>query len=155
VNRTTKDVDILGRIKREGKNLFVQKIERFPQWLEQAAKKVARDFDLPENWLNLGPASQLESGLPDKFEKRLVKRRYGQYLTIYYISRLDQIHFKLYASVDRNDYHVQDLISLKPTKDEMLRAVKWVLTQDVSDTFRSLLTDFLKKHGYASIIEKI
>jgi len=44
---------------------------------------------------------------------------------------------------DRNDYHVQDLLALKPTEKEMEEATKWVLTQDVSEGFR--LVECLKK----------
>ena len=114
-----------------------------------------RDFDLPENWLNLGPASQVESGLPEGFEERLVRKPYGESLTIYFISRIDQIHFKLYAAVDRGEYHVQDLHALKPTQEEMERAAKWVITQDVSITFKLLLKDFLEVQGYGAIAERI
>jgi len=155
VMRTTKDVDVLGMVLDIPDGLVIQKITEFPGWLTEAAKKVGRDFDLPENWLNLGPAAQVESGLPDGFEKRLVKRVYGQYLTIYYISRIDQIHFKLYAAVDRGDYHVQDLFALRPIEDEMEMAAKWVVTQDVSDVFKSLLKDFLEVHHYGAVAERI
>ncbi|MBW2040034.1 MAG: hypothetical protein JRI46_10675 [Deltaproteobacteria bacterium] len=102
VDRTTKDVDILAWAEETEEGLKIRQIEKFPQWLIGAAKIVARDFGLPENWLNLGPASQVESGLPDGFEGRLVKIDYGRSLTVYFISRTDQIYFKLYAAVDRS-----------------------------------------------------
>ena len=121
----------------------------------EAADRVGRDFDLPEKWLNLGPASQVESGLPEGFEKRLVKKVYGQYLTVYFISRIDQIHFKLYAAVDQDGYHVQDLFALKPTENEMEVAAKWVVTQDVSEVFKALLKDFLEIHNYGDTAKRI
>ena len=155
VNRTTRDVDILGTVIKKGNVLTIKRMEHFPGWLSEAALKVARDFDLPESWLNLGPAPQLESGLPDGFEKRLVRKRYGKHLKIYYISRIDQIHFKLYAAIDRDDYHVQDLFALRPTEHEMMKAAQWVLTQDVSDVFRFILKDFLEIHGYGAVAQKI
>ncbi|HDH43933.1 MAG TPA: hypothetical protein ENG66_00795 [Thermococcus sp.] len=155
VSRTTKDVDVLAQAEEAEEGIKVLKINEFPQWLKEAAKTVGRDFGLPEGWLNLGPASQLESGLPDGFEKRLVKRRYGKFLTVYFIGRTDQIFFKLYAAVDRNDYHVQDLFALKPTEKEMEEATKWVLTQDVSEGFRLIVKDFLIKYGYADIAKRI
>jgi len=155
VLRTTKDVDVLGAALETEGGLIVQRITEFPKWLIEAAEKVRRDFDLPENWLNLGPASQVESGLPEGFEGRLVKRGYGKYLTIYFISRIDQIHFKLYAAVDRGDYHVQDLIALHPTEGELERAAKWVITQDVSIAFKLLLKDFLEVQGYGAISQRI
>lgn len=155
VMRTTKDVDVLGTVIETQNGIIIQRINEFPGWLIDAANTVRRDFDLPENWLNLGPASQVDSGLPEGFEKRLVRRIYGQCLNIYFISRIDQIHFKLYAAVDQDDYHVQDLRALKPTPEEMERAARWVLTQDVSDVFRLLLKDFLEVQGYGDIAERI
>jgi hypothetical protein len=155
VMRTTKDVDVLGMVLETPGGLIIQKIIKFQEWLTDAANKISRDFDLPENWLNLGPAAQVESGLPEGFEKRLVKRVYGQYLSIYYISRIDQIHFKLYAAIDRGDYHVQDLFALRPIEDEIEMAAKWVITQDVSDVFKALLKDFLEVHQYGAVAERI
>ena len=155
VMRTTRDVDVLGMVLETQNGLTIQRITKFPEWLVEAANKVGRDFDLPENWLNLGPASQVESGLPEGFEKRLVKKVYGQYLTIYFISRIDQIHFKLYAAVGQNGYHVQDLFALKPTEIEMKMAANWVVTQDVSEVFKTLLKDFLETHNHGSVAKRI
>jgi hypothetical protein len=155
VMRTTRDVDVLGAVLETEGGLIIQRITKFPDWLIEASNKVGRDFDLPENWLNLGPASQVESGLPEGFEKRLVKKVYGQYLTVYFISRVDQIHFKLYAAVDQDDYHVQDLFALKPTEIEMEMAAKWVITQDVSEVFKALLKDFLEIHNHGAIAKRI
>jgi hypothetical protein len=155
VMRTTRDVDVLGTVVETQNGLTIQRIAKFPEWLVEAANKVGRDFDLPENWLNLGPASQVESGLPEGFERRLVKKVYGRYLTVYFISRIDQIHFKLYAAVDQDDYHVQDLFALKPTENEMEMAANWVVTQDVSEVFKTLLKDFLEIHNYGDIAKRI
>lgn len=82
----------------------IRKIGTFPVWLSEAATKVARDFNLPADWLNLGPESQLDTGLPEGLSARLQKKIYGKRLTIYFISRIDQIYFKLYASLDRGGY---------------------------------------------------
>jgi hypothetical protein len=155
VMRTTRDVDVLGMVLETRDGLTIQRITELPQWLAKAADKVRRDFDLPERWLNLGPASQVESGLPEGFTKRLAKKVYGQYLTVYFISRIDQIHFKLYASVDQDGYHVQDLFALNPTEDEIEEAAKWVVTQDVSEVFKALLKDFLDIHNYGDIARRI
>ncbi len=97
----------------------------------------------------------MDLGLPNGIETRLVKRNYGNHLTVYFISRTDQIFFKLYAAVDRNDYHVQDLLALHPTENELEEAARWVLTQDVSQEFRSILKDFLIKHGYGLVAKGI
>jgi len=153
--RTTKDIDVLGTVSEKHGQILVKKINKFPKYLTDASKDVQKDFGLPEGWINKGPTSQVDSGLPQGFEKRLIKKQYGNYLSIYYISRLDQIYFKLFAAVDRNDYHVDDLFQLKPTKQEIEDAARWVLTQDVSLGFKAILKDFLRKHGYEEISEGI
>lgn len=155
ITRTTKDADVLGLIKETISGLEIQRVKKFPDWLSNAAEKVARDFGLPDNWLNLGPASQVESGLPPGLADRLIRKKYGKSLSIYYISRTDQIYFKLYAAVDRNDYHTQDLFDLNPMEKELEDAAKWVLTQDVSEPFRIILKDFLERSGYGTIAERI
>jgi hypothetical protein len=151
VFRTTKDVDVLGSMEKGN----IRKIGTFPVWLSEAATKVARDFNLPADWLNLGPESQLDTGLPEGLSARLQKKIYGKRLTIYFISRIDQIYFKLYASLDRGGYHVEDLFKLNPSESELLAACHWVLRQDVSDGFRKILVSFLKKHDYEKLAGKI
>jgi len=153
--RTTKDIDVLGIVSKEQGQILIKRINKFPKYLIEASKAVQKDFGLPEGWINKGPTSQVDSGLPHGFEERLVEKKYGNYLSIYYISRLDQIFFKLYAAVDRNDYHVDDLFQLKPTKREIEEAARWVLTQDVSIGFKTILIDFLRKHGYEDISKRI
>ncbi len=155
VERTTRDVDVLAKACEGGGKIRIESLREFPPWFIKAARTVARDFGLPGEWINLGPAPQLQLGLPEGFEKRLVRRKYGDYLTIFFISRTDQIHFKLYASVDRDSYHVEDLLKLHPSEAEIEEAARWVLTQDTSQAFRELLRDFLKGIGYGDVAERI
>ena len=155
VPRATKDVDVLAWARAEGDGVRLERVTGFPDWLDEAAAAVARDFNLPVGWFNAGPASQLDLGLPRGFEKRLIAKIYGPHLSVYLVGRLDQIHFKLFAAVDRNDYHTQDLLALNPTDVEMSQAVSWVVTQDVSEPFRMVLKDFLSRHGYADVAERL
>ena len=154
LNRTTKDVDVLALATETPSEVKVKPIQKLPAWLEEAASAVQRDFGLPDDWFNIGPAFQAEYGLPAGFARRLVRRKYGERLTVFFIGRLDQIHFKLYAAVDRNDYHEQDLKALEPTTDELTMACEWVLSQDPSEAFRMLLKEFLTRFGHGTLAEK-
>ncbi len=155
VSRTTKDVDVLGQAEETERGIVIKKIREFPDFLKRAIRKVQRDFDLPKNWFNLGPASQLDLGLPTGFESRLIRKTYGRNLTVYFSSRWDLIHFKLFASIDRDDYHVQDLLSMNPSENEIEAAARWVLTQDISREFRRITRQFLEEIGYGTIAERL
>ena len=155
VLRTTKDVDILAAARQTRTGVQVEPISALPDWLVAAAAKVERDFALPPGWLNLGPAAQTAMGLPNGLARRLERRDYGRFLTIFYISRVDQVFFKLYATVDQGGYHAQDLLALRPSEGEIRAAVKWVLTQDTSPVFRVTLKDFLEKHGFPGVAEEL
>jgi hypothetical protein len=52
-------------------------------------------------WLNPGPTSLLDLGLPESFFERAQRRHYGPGLEVLFASRVDQIHLKLYATVDQ------------------------------------------------------
>lgn len=67
----------------------------------------------------------------------------------YLIDRLDQSHFKLYATVERGGFHTSDLELLLPTEDERVRAGGWAMTHDVLPGFRSLLESL----GHANAAE--
>lgn len=155
IRRTTKDIDIMGIYERGRSGKLNVKEAVLPQWFMNAADRVRRDFNLPEGWINVGPTSIVRFGLPKNLEKRLVKKRYSKALSVYYISRLDQIHFKLYASVDRGGHHVDDLMALKPKNREIEQAALWSMTHDVSESFRLVLKDLLEKLEFKDVSEKI
>jgi hypothetical protein len=89
--------------------------------------------------------------------KRVETRTYGRSLIIHFLSRYDQIHFKLFAAVDRGrpDVHFDDLMTLRPTAQETEDAARWTITQDPSDTYKKVLKDFLEKIGYKGVAERI
>jgi len=157
VQRTTKDVDIVALIDFNG-NLADP--APLPNELLQAAKEVADTLNLQKDWLNNGPSNGdgglFRLGLPKGFKERLTKGYQGQKLAVFYISRLDQIHFKLYAAVDQfGSYHAADLKQLTPTDDELLQAVRWSMTHDPSAGFRISMKLFLEKFGYERLAETI
>jgi hypothetical protein len=119
-----------------------------PQALLAARAAVAADFGLAEDWLNAGPTDLLKWGLPEGFMSRVVTRPYGMALVVDFASRLDQIHFKLFAMVDQGGgRHEADLRALSPTPGELAAAARWSITQDPSPGYRSVLVDALRVLG--------
>jgi hypothetical protein len=140
VKRATRDVDILAI----AENGELRSAEPLPDTLRVARDRVARDFDLDEKWLNGGPTSLLLWGLPAGFLDRLSTRNYGQSLAVHFAGRLDQIHFKLYAMVDQGGgRHEADLRALHPSRDELIAAAHWTMTQDPSPGYRMVLEEAL------------
>lgn len=95
-------------------------------------------------------------GLPRGFVERLTWHRFGEKLTVGFIGRYDQIHFKLYATVDQSgSYHADDLQALHPTDPELLEAARWTMTHDPSEGYRQCLQWFLKEFGYGHLADRI
>ena len=157
VQRTTKDVDVVAFAEKNDQGLPVLfTAEHFPTALTEAAKKVARDFNLPDNWLNAGPASALELGLPVQLMNRVETRKYGKRLTVHFLSRYDQICFKLYAAVDQGPgKHLSDLGALKPSAQELLEAAEWSITHDISEGYRKSVKDLLRYLDHDDVAEKL
>ncbi len=158
VQRTTKDMDVVAFVERDKNGAaLLTKVSPLNPAIMAAAKRVQRDFNLPENWLNTGPASVLDFGLPEGLMKRVETRIYGKSLIIHFLGSYDQIHFKLFAAVDRGrpDVHLDDLMVLRPTAQEPEDAAHWTMTHDPSDTYKNVLKEFLSKIGYEDVAEKI
>ena len=157
VQRATKDVDILAYVKRTeaGDSSFIKAKPMKPEFI-MASKKVARDFNLPENWINTGPTSAVDLGLPDGLMERVITGEFGRKLTIHFLGRYDQIHFKLYAAVDQGaGIHFDDLLSLNPTPDELEQAARWSMTHDVSEGYQQILKDLLSHMGYEDVAKRL
>jgi len=141
---TTKDLDLLGEWTADG----VKPMRPMPEPLSVAIIDVARTFGLASEWVNLGPESLLDLGLPDGFLGRLERHDYGGLVT-WLADRVDMVCFKLYAAVDLGprSRHLQDLRELRPDRDELLTAARWTLTHDPSPGYRSLLLGTLRQLG--------
>src|ERR1700677_131642 len=100
ISRTTRDVDVLAIV--DGGELT--SAQPLPAALVGAAQTVARDFGLSKDWLNPGPTSLLDLGLPEGFLER-----------------------------EGAGKHLNDLQALAPTERELLDAASWSQTNDPSD----------------------
>ncbi|WP_148896110.1 nucleotidyl transferase AbiEii/AbiGii toxin family protein [Geothermobacter ehrlichii] len=157
VMRATRDVDVVALADDDGELIDPAPL---PEALERAAREVAEDLGLPRDWLNNGPSrgegGLFRLGLPDGFADRLSWKRFGEKLTVAFIDRIDQIHFKLYAAVDQfGSYHATDLQALNPTDDELLRAVAWSRTHDPSEGYLESIKLFFREFGYEHLVERI
>jgi hypothetical protein len=155
--RTTRDMDVVALLSAAQEPISPDPL---PDFLLRAADQVARDLGLFEGWLNNGPSrgegGLFQMGLPEGFVGRLTEKKYGPRLAVYFIGRLDQIHFKLYAAVDQRDgTHLNDLKALHPTAAELEAAARWAMTHDVSEGFKMVLKELLTQLGHESVAERI
>ncbi len=141
---TTRDLDLLGEWTAEG----VLPMRPMPEPLARAIEDVARTYALAADWVNLGPDSLLELGLPGGFLERLERVDYGG-LVAWFAGRFDMVCFKLYAAVDLGprSHHLQDLRELGPNGDELIVAARWTMTHDPSAGYRALLVETLRSLG--------
>ena len=144
LSRPTKDLDVLALARADA----LERAQPFPDPLRVAVQDVAATLNLDEDWLNPGPTSLLDFGLPEGFRQRLQSRTYGG-LTVRIADRRDQIFFKLYAAIDQGprSKHAQDLRRLAPSRDELIAAARWARTHDPSEGFRVTCVQALASFG--------
>jgi len=142
--RPTRDLDIVAFVE---KGLYVR-VQELPTPLLEAVKVVGQIEGLAPNWINAGPADLLEFGLPEGFARRTQKEQYDP-LILHVVSRVDQVALKVYAAADAGprSKHFQDLQSLSPSEEELVRAGRWAITHDPSEGFRSQLVGCLAALG--------
>ncbi|MBL4683565.1 MAG: hypothetical protein JKY37_03160 [Nannocystaceae bacterium] len=140
IQRPTQDIDVVAMAK--GTDLV--SAHPLPGELVAAVEDVASLYGLAKDWLNAGPTALLDLGLPSGFRGRTKTQAYGG-LLVHHAGRIDQVFFKLYATVDTGprSKHAQDLQRLKPTPRELLDAARWSRTHDPSEPFESQLLQVL------------
>lgn len=138
---TTKDLDILGAMTPDG----IVQLRPMPEALRDAIRDVGRAYGLADDWLNTGPDSLLDLGLPDGFVERLERRDFGG-LVAWLAGWFDMVCFKVYAAVDQGlrSRHFQDLRDMAPERDDLLEAARWATSHDPSPAFRGLLVETLR-----------
>lgn len=144
LERPTNDLDIVAVV---GAGGYVS-AKPLPDFFLSAVRDVATATGLRDDWLNGGPTSLLDFGLPEGFERRTTVRRFGG-LVLHLAARKDQIFFKLYASVDQGpgSKHTVDLKKLEPSPSELGEAAAWCSTHDPSKGFAQQLALALRAFG--------
>ena len=145
VPRTTYDVDVIAQAKRREGTWVPTEPHPLPQELIEAVRTVARDFNLPSEWLNAEVGDQWPRGLPPKTAEDISWKQYGG-LNVGFVGRSTLIALKLFASVDRGptSVHFQDLALLEPTSEEIHIARDWVLSQDIGEVFPALVDQVIQ-----------
>lgn len=143
VPRTTRDVDVIARATTDGPRRLIPARPLPPPFVE-ALERVARDYGLPADWLNTTVGAQWSFGLPEGFAEELEWRTFGA-LEVGFAGRESLIALKLFAAVDQGagSVHLQDLLALRPSAQELERAAAWVRTQDAGADFPSLVEGVL------------
>lgn len=156
VFRTTDDVDVVALV--DAHQQLISPAP-FPEYLEESIKEVAILMNLSEDWMNYDPSRDsgglFQNGLPEGLLARAHRKDYGSHLITYFIDRIDQIHFKVFASADRLGVHVDDLVSLNPSNQEMENAARWCMTHDPSEGFRMILISMYEQLGYSDVAERL
>ena len=148
VARATRDVDVIAisRDPPERERKAIEAPEPLPESLLRAISRVARDYNLPDDWMNTTVGLQWKTGLPQGFEERIHWEQYdGLWLGL--ADRYDLIFLKLYAAADSegpSSVHYQDLMALQPTNEELDAAARWVKSQDTSAPFARILDQVLE-----------
>jgi hypothetical protein len=150
VTRSTRDVDLIALANTKGSEVELLPPDTLPADLKQLVAEIAREFGIREDWLNFGPSPLLQFGLPEGLTTRLTKKSYGACLTVFFISRFDQVHFKIFAAMDAKEgtRHLSDLLDLEPAESEVKAAVSWLLGRKVSSQFKATLQQVLERIGY-------
>ncbi len=159
VSRSTSDVDIIcaAYVDEKGR-VHLQPGKVLPVRFVRLVAEVGRELSVKEMWLNFGPAPLVKFGLPLGLDRRLKRKRYGRCLALHMISRLDQIHLKIYAAMHpktRIETHLGDLLDLEPTEKEARMAADWLMGRKTSADFRRKLKEILDRIGHEKLAEQI
>lgn len=144
LSRATADVDVIAVKPDEGSaEGQIADPNPLPPALREASETVARAYGLSTNWINAvvghqwrhGP-SGMPPGLMDEVEWHVTGG-----LRLGVPGRQALVALKLYAAADHGpgSVHLADLLAFRPSPDELARAREWIVTQDVSPDFATIL----------------
>lgn len=158
-SRTTRDIDVLATVEETAAGIKLRHDRPLPKGFREVVAEVGRDLGLEEDWLNMGPKDVLAVyGAPPGMMERWERWEYGPSLTVYFVSRLDQVHLKLLAAADpqADPRHLEDLlIRIKPTAEELRAAVAWLIDRKTAPGFRGQVRRAVEALGYDNISHSI
>ena len=129
ISRQTKDIDVLA--------------PPIDEALKEAAVFVAEQLQLDKGWLNTGPDSLIRD-LPADWKERVVEVFKASHLVVYSIGRRDLLFSKFRALCDRQK-DMEDIIALKPTKEELEIAANYTMDKDGNPDWGEWVTRNLDK----------
>jgi len=112
--------------------------------LFKAAMIVGENNNLSYGWLN-SAATSFADELPPGWQERTRDHVKGKHLHVKTLGRTDLIFSKLHAAAERVEQDFDDLLALKPTKEELERAKKHLLTLKDSQVFKDRVENLIKE----------
>lgn len=134
--RPTQDVDVVASA---AGSSALKSTFQLPDELVEAAEDVAFALGLDDDWINAGALGVLAGKLPAGYQQRLTTETFGN-LAVSALSRQDLVRLKLYAAADEGpgSVHLQDVIRMSVTREELDDAASWVASLYPSDTIPEL-----------------
>ena len=124
-------LSVMGVISRQTRDLDVITPTLDSLVLECAAR-VALKLGLDPEWLNNGPSGFVRD-LEKNWELRTEVVFNGKHLTVRALGRRDFIATKLQGLCDRDEFDLEDIVALKPSREEIESLKSWLLLRDVSE----------------------
>jgi hypothetical protein len=157
--RATKDVDVVAVVSQEA-GLPPDRLRSarpLPPAVVAARNRVARDFGVSEEWLNDGPASVMDFGLPEGCLARTAVLPFGSRLVVRVLGEFDLICLKLEALADTDvrSRHFQDLVALRPTPEVLRAACAWILSHNEPEGFLDSLKGALNALGASDVAREL
>jgi hypothetical protein len=154
VSRPTRDVDVLAILKPK---LEGTDEPQLPSEVRRLVAEIGKELDIKDDWLNFGPVRLLRLGVSPGLLERATRVRYGEFLTVRFVDRLDQVAFKIFAAMDPKEglRHLADLLEFKPTESEARHAATWLLDRNTSSDFTDKLRQVLDRIGHERIAHTI
>jgi len=154
VERPTRDIDVLATAEDRLGGTELRPAE-LPDDLRECVRQVAQEFGLPAGWLNPGRRELFGKGLPEGISTRLQREDFGPRLRIYWTGREDLISLKLLAAADeradRTEVHMQDLAAMRPSFEELDKAVDWIRNHEAFEEMKPSLKRLLIHMGHEDL----